>query len=393
VFTRRVTGSFGVAVTAATLLVFSPGFFGEHGARTADFDAPLTFFVTIALQLIFFCVHRARPTIRSMVLIGALVAAGALTKSIAAFIPLAGVAVYLVGVGRLKRVVSLAPRYAIAISTSILPLLTFFVLREAAGPGYLAAMIHNDVAGRFGENLIAEQSPLLYVTNLSIGWFVAGPVLLAAPLMIGQMSGRTKLAFVYALSIVGCSLFVYTAASNRALQYALPLFPWLAIVAALTLRQLVCMIADGWTDGRRREAITLGPLLGVSGAYLLWQSLDWRYHRFPERDFYPQSSYGDLFAALAARGVTSFTVVDPGNIHLGTPGYAPLLRWNRLIWQQRGLAIDHQFKQPVVTRAPLATCQPTIASRWSGPGLERIGSCAVLWNSPAMRSPADPSGT
>ena len=89
-FVRRVTGSLPTAIGAGAILLLSPGFFGEHGARTGDFDALLTFFVTAGLQLIFFTVHRARPDMRSIFAIGGLIAAGAITKSIAAFIPLAG---------------------------------------------------------------------------------------------------------------------------------------------------------------------------------------------------------------------------------------------------------------------------------------------------------------
>lgn len=53
-FVRKVTGSMGVALGSAILLLLSPGFFGEHGARTGDFDAVLLLFVTGGLQLLYF---------------------------------------------------------------------------------------------------------------------------------------------------------------------------------------------------------------------------------------------------------------------------------------------------------------------------------------------------
>jgi 4-amino-4-deoxy-L-arabinose transferase-like glycosyltransferase len=379
-FTRRVTGSLPVAVTAASMLVLSPGFFGEHGARTADFDATLTFFVTGALQLIFVAVHRRLPSMRLLLLIGGLVAAGALTKSIAAFIPVSGVVVYLIAVRRLKRVLSCASRYSLAVAVSIVPLLSFYALREAAGPGYLNAVIHNDLAGRFNETLIRPTSPFFYVTNLAFGWCVAGPLLLAAPVAVVGLSSRTRLLFVYAASIVSFSMLVYSAASNRALQYALPIFPWMAIIGALTLRHLGRVIANAWAGDKKPTAIAFAAMLTFGSGLLVYQAADWRYRRFPERDFYPQSSYGDLFAELTARGATRVTVVDPGNIHLGNRGYAPLLRWNQLIWQRKGLEIDHELEQRAGIHGPLASCQPTIVDRWRGGGAEKIGSCAVLWH-------------
>jgi 4-amino-4-deoxy-L-arabinose transferase-like glycosyltransferase len=386
-FVWRITGSLATGITAGSVLLLSPGFFGEHGARTADFDAPLTFFVTAGLQLIFFAVHRARPSMRSMFAIGALIAAGALTKSVAAFVPLAGVPLYLMAVGRFRRTLSISYRYAVAGAVAVAPLLVFYALREAAAPGYVSAVIYNDVVGRFSENLIKPTGPFYYVSELSFGWFIAGPFLVGAPLAFAGCSGRQRLLLLYAASIASAALLVYSSASNRALQYALPIYPWLAIAAALTLRHLVQLLAGTWRDGKKALVVAVGAALFVISGQLISLAAFWRYQGFPERQFYPQSSYGNLFAALSARGVARLTVVDPGRTHLGKPGYAPLLRWNRLIWQKKGMRIDHESKQRVNAQLPLASCEPRVFARWAGPGAEKIGSCAVLWRPPADRRP------
>ena len=378
-FVQRITGSLATAVTAAAVLLLSPGFFGEHGARTGDFDAPLTFFVTAGLQLMFFAVHRARPGPRRMFAIGGLIAAGALTKSVAAFIPVAGVLLYLVAVGRLKRALSQSHVYAVAGVVAVVPLLIFYALREVAAPGYVAAVIYNDVVGRLTENLITATGPFYYVTELSLGWFFAGPFLLGAPLAFRNSSGRARLLFLYAASIACSSLLVYSAASNRALQYALPMYPWLSIVAALTLRYLAKFLAERWRHGDKAlVSIVSAAFILVSGQ-LTYRAVYWRYEGFPKRQFYPQSSYGNLFAELSARGVRSLTVIDPGQDHHGRVGYAPLLRWNRLIWQEKGITIDHKLKQRGNERGAVASCEPLVFDRWSGAALEKIGSCAVLW--------------
>lgn len=378
-FVRRIAGSLSTAFGAGLILLLSPGFFGEHGARTADFDAPLAFFVTAGLQLTFFAIHRARPAMRHMLAIGALIAAGAMTKSVAAFIPVAGVLPYLVAQGRLKRVLSHWRRYAVAGAVAVGPLLIFYAAREAVSPGYLSAVIYNDIVGRFSDTLIKATGPFYYVKELFPGWFLAGPFLVAAPLAFRSLSGRTKLLFVYSVSIAGTSLLVFSAASNRAVQYALPMFPWLSIVAVLTLRYLVQWLVRTWRNGQRGQALVLGAAFVLAGGQLTYQALDWRYNRFPARQFYPESSYGALFSELSARRVTKLTVVDPGVVHLGKPGYAPLLRWNRLVWQEKGMRIDHELEQREGARVPIASCNPRAIDRWVGPMKERIGSCAVLW--------------
>ncbi|WP_114228134.1 MULTISPECIES: ArnT family glycosyltransferase [Sphingomonas] len=385
-FTRRTTGSLAVALTAGGMLLLSPGFFGEHGARTADFDALLTLFVTLALQRLFFAVHQARPSVASLLLIGALVAAGALTKSIAAFIPMVGVVFYLIAIGRFGRVLRQTPRFALAAATAVIPLVVFYVLRERAAPGYVAAALTNDLAGRFSQSLNVPSTPLFYLTSLPVGWFIAGPFLVAAPLAFSKLPSRAKLLFFYALAIAGFSLLVLSTATNRALQYALPVFPWLAIIAALSLRHLVGMVSGAWRSNRRVEAITLGTALGLTGLVLVQQSIDWRYHRFPERDFYPQASYGDLFATLAARGTTAVTVVDPGSLHLGRPGYAPLLRWHQLVWRERGLVAHRVMAEAPGLSGLLASCQPAVIAGWTD--AQAVGSCEVRWSKPVGRSAA-----
>lgn len=133
------------------------------------------------------------------------------------------------------------------------------------------------------------------------------------------------------------------------------------------------------------EALSLAAALGLTGVVLVQQAVDWRYHRFPERDHYAQSSYGDLFAELAARGVTGLVVVDPGSTHLGRPGYAPLLMWHQRVWRERGLFVRRMLAVTPGLDEPVASCQPAVIAAWSGWPSERIGSCAVLWRVPVKQ--------
>jgi hypothetical protein len=188
--------------------------------------------------------------------------------------------------------------------------------------------------------------------------------------------------FIYSASIDAASLLVFSAASNRAVQYALPMFPWLSIMAALTLRYLVQFVVKAWRNDKAAQAILVGTALMVVGGQLTCRAAYWRYQAFPARQFYAQSSYGDLFTDLSARGIAKITVVDPGVRHLGVPGYAPLLHWNALIWRERGMTIVQERRMRVDGAGPFASCEPRVINRWSGPTLENIGSCAVLWPSP-----------
>jgi 4-amino-4-deoxy-L-arabinose transferase-like glycosyltransferase len=379
-FVRKVSGSFPLALTSAALLLFSPGFFGEHGARTADFDATLSFFVTAGLMLLFLAFLRRRPSLLLLLAAGGLIGLGALTKSIAAFVPVVGALLFIPLAGRFRRVLAGWWRYALCALVSLLPLVLFYALREATAPGYLSAVLYNDVTGRFTEALVEKRPPGFYLDHLVRGWFFAGPLLLGVPLAWLALRGRQKLLALYAASIVVGGLAVYTAAENRAMQYALPLFPWLSMLGALTLRHLAnAFVVEPWLKGRKTAAILVGiALLAVLGQ-LADRAAWWRYHGFPDRQYYAQSSYGDLFSAMQKRGVAKLFVVDPGVVHYEVPGYAPMLRWNRLVWNERGLRTTHLLSDPGPQASPVASCEPAVTVGWRGPLIERVGECAVRW--------------
>jgi hypothetical protein len=310
-----------------------------------------------------------------------MIALGALTKSVAAFIPVVGVLTYALLSRRFGRLLRQWPRYFVAGTTALLPLLLFVWAREAASPGYVAAALYNDVLGRFNEQLIpGETGSAYYVVELVRGWFFAGPFLLALPLALRWTKGRERVLLLYSLSVAGTALLVYSAASTRAMQYALPVFPWLAIAAAIILRHLILrFVVAPWRADRRATAALIGGGMLLVLVQLGERAAYWRYDGFPSRQFYPVASYGMLFEELAARGLKGITVIDPG-VHLPVAHYTPLLRWNRSVWQLKGFEAAHQ---PVLDRrvqGPVASCDPNVYRLWAGlPGKERIGLCAILW--------------
>lgn len=339
--TRRVTGSAVTAAMAGAFVLLSPGFFGEHGAQTADFDALLLFFATAYLYLLFQAVHQRSPGMDLLAGTGALVACAVLTKSTAGLIPGVGVAIYLLLTGRAPRLWS-TRGYVLMAMTAAVPVLLFYVLREWQSPGYLHAAWYNDFAGRFRDALIGRDNPPdFYLRIATSGWFFAGPLLLAIPFALRLTAGKSRALLVYALCVAVGALTVLSFASTKYIHYALPVVPWLAIATAITLHATFRRLAGG--SGRLRP-ILVAAALAVVGAVLAVQAanaLDWRYRLFPERQFYPEARYGELLESLSRQGLSEVDVVDRGFPLDGWPHYAPRLRAYRLIWQERGLLTRH----------------------------------------------------
>jgi 4-amino-4-deoxy-L-arabinose transferase-like glycosyltransferase len=384
-FVRRMTGSAATALTAGAFLLLSPGFFGEAGARTADYDALLLFFTTAYLFLLFGAVHRRRPSLRTLLLIGGLIAGAAMTKTIAGLIPGTGVALYLLASGRWPRIRENVRWYGALAAVAAAPLLIFYAVREAAGPGYLAAVVHNDLLGRFSEGVTGMPKPRsVYLQELGSGWFFAGPFLLAVPLALRELGGRSRALMIYCLWTAGTMLVVYSASSTRLLHYALPAFPPLAVAAALTVRAIVRkFVVAPWREASLTGAFS-AVAVGAAALLLLGQlggrSLYWRRDGFPAREFSPQASYGDLFAAVAGRGASRLIVVDPGFPLEDRPNYVPLLRAYALMWRERGLEVEHRASLAEAGQGVVASCEPAVAAVL-GVGSDRMGAppgCAVV---------------
>ncbi|WP_334656753.1 ArnT family glycosyltransferase [Sphingomonas panaciterrae] len=194
-FTRRVTRSLPAAAFALVLLAISVGFYGEHGARTADYDALLCFFTTAYLALFHRAVHRRRPGWPLLLLAFAAVVAAAMTKTVAAIVSGMGVALYLLIAGRLGRVLA-NPRYAVLMMLALVPLAVFYLAREAGGPGYLSAVWFNDFAGRVRNDLDPlDTRPWYHLETVFLyPMLSAGPLALLAPLALKRARGPRRQA-------------------------------------------------------------------------------------------------------------------------------------------------------------------------------------------------------
>jgi 4-amino-4-deoxy-L-arabinose transferase-like glycosyltransferase len=377
-FTRRVTGSLATACFAGGLLLMSPAFFGEHGARTADYDALLVFFTTAYLFALFWAVTRRRPGVALAAVAGLAIAGACLTKSVAGLVPGTGVAFYLVATGRLGRLVG-SRDYLLLGAISAMPVLLFLVAREASSAGYVAAMLHNDAAARFSQSVVGRDNPwYFYLQEIATGWFVAGPLLLVAPLGWRAVWGKSRLLLIYCLCACAAPLLVLSLSATKLSHYMLPVFPLLAIAAALLLRGVLLTYFSAALRGRSRLLVLL--LCALPLAPLAARAAHWRYVQFPERASDPQARYGSLLASLERRDMRQVIAVDGGFTLEGRPHYVPLVRAYQLMWQDRVTITAHL---PAVEPGRAGThisCDPehVEALLRLGPDLAGVEGCAAV---------------
>lgn len=342
-FVRRTTGSVVSAALTAVLLVLSPAYFGEHSARTADYDSLLLFFVTAYLCLLFLALHRPRPAPTLLALIGVAICCAFLTKSVAALVPGLGVIVHLTVTARWRRLLTTPGYYVLTIGITA-TLAGFLLLREIQGPGYLHAALFNDVSGRFESSLVTTKSRWFYIDQLRAGYFAATPLLFLSPVALFLARGRARLVLIFSMCIVVTTLLVFTCAASKLNHYILPALPFMAIAAATTCRTLFAQaLAALHSDAPYARLIAaallvvaVGPvLMGVAGAVAR------RYYVPIVGEGARSGHYGALFARIAPAADRPILVVDPGFVLEGKPHYTPVLLAYREMWRARGVSIDH----------------------------------------------------
>lgn len=382
-FVHRTTKSIATAVLAVVLLATSVGFYGEHGARTADYDSLLCFFVTAYLMLFYRAVHRRRPGWTLLLLAAALVAGATMTKTIAGLVPGAGVALYLLVSGRLPRVLGTL-RYPAILLLALVPVGTFYTVREQLAPGYLDAVWYNDFAGRVEVQQGLSATPPWYYFEILFydGLFSAGILALIAPLGLAGAKGQQRQALIFALCCVLAQLVIVSIAATRLVQYILPALPWLAIACAITIKQrLPRFLGRGEPAPPSRIRLALAAALIVAALINIGaRTATVRYDLLLQRAYYPQASYSTVLAALHDRGVRQVAVLEPGMRWDGLKGYAPQLRFYTLLWSQRGMRIERYKALPERRGVTVeASCDPRLSEALLAGGGTPIGvpGCAA----------------
>lgn len=223
----RTTG-----LLAALILLGIAGFIEVHVARTADYDALLVLFTTLSV----FSVYR-----RDYALGAACFAGAVLTKGIAGAMMAPALLAFVLYWKDVRK--AAIPGLCAAAVIAL-----FYATRELAAPGYLAAVWQSDVM-RYSVVSEGNGGPrLAYIRDLFSPWelILAVPNWVKAPYLISAFpwSWIALLALVkpsrpviYLFCCLGSFLLIVSLAATRLGWYIAPVYPLIAVLAALGVRR------------------------------------------------------------------------------------------------------------------------------------------------------------
>ncbi len=262
-FAFRQTRSLWASLCSGLVLLCTPGFVTTHATRTGDYDALLALWSTLFLFQIYNWFREEAPSAKRKHLWLALLffTLGVLTKGIVIFLFLPGVLIFLLAGKRLGELLR-QPHFYYASLSSIAVIAAWYLGREWASPGYLEAVVQNELGGRFLE-VIEEHSGTwsYYFENFWKREFIPwiGFIPLAVWLVFRDPNIGQRPLWTFVLCQALCFLLILSFAQTKLNWYALPAFPLLAIAVGGGVGLLLERAGAEWPKGLLLFGIFLWP--------------------------------------------------------------------------------------------------------------------------------------
>lgn len=221
---------------SALLLLSSSLFLGLHVAMTGDYDALLSLFTTCTVLAFWFYIDGSDASrSRWVYAIAISLLLGIATKAVAAVMIGPGLLAYAIARGRLRSTL-LDRRVWMAGCIVLLGCVLYYGGRAMLDPGYLLAVWHNDIGGRYSAALDQHGGGALFYIEVVLTGFQPGMLFLPlAALAIARGTGRVRDAVLLCVLVAALLLIVLTSAGTKAYWYAAPLMPLLSLAAGISL--------------------------------------------------------------------------------------------------------------------------------------------------------------
>ena len=354
------------AFVGGGLMLSSLAYVGAHAARTGDFDALESLFVAGYVLSGWAAFEDGRRRVRWLAATGAFAMLAVMTKGVAGLLAAPGLVVF--ALVRSKALLAMVRdwRTWLIAAAALGVCLGYYLLRERFDPGYIRAVLANEVGGRFMTVSDEHRGGSDYYLQVLATRFEPGLILLSTAVLplAGRDVRRRSLALVAILSAVAL-LAVLSAAKSKLDWYATPMIPLFATAAAVGTSDLLAWVdraRPGFTSAAR---IGTGMALAAAMAFTVFLQQTATTTSHGDLDG-PQFGYARLFARIeAAHAARSVIAVDDGFANAaGFKAYNPILKFYALREAGRGLQVAILPAQVWLgVGADIVTCDPSALDR------------------------------
>jgi 4-amino-4-deoxy-L-arabinose transferase-like glycosyltransferase len=263
------------AALGAVLLLSSVLFIGIHASRTGDYDGLESLFI-LGYVLSLWAAY-TEPVKPNWLALAAFCIVGAvMTKGVAGALALPGCALFfLTSPTRLWKLIKDARSWVWGFATVAI-CLGYYLTREAYDPGYLQAINHFELGGRFQSVSDGHAGPPLFYVGVLFASFEPGWVLapLALVALLGPSGRRRDLAVITLASALAV-LVVLSCSKTKIFWYATPAVPLLSIAAGIGVTDALRRIPSRRLPWRGLAGATVFVVCAIDMAAAIYQSQRW----------------------------------------------------------------------------------------------------------------------
>ena len=271
-FSYRSLGDIRIGIVAVVVLMSCLGFVRPHVIRSGDLDALLVLWTTMySCVVLHYILHPGFGVRRTVALAGLAVVLAFYTKSVAGFIPLAGLALASGYSGVLREFLKSKWTY-IVLGVAILLCAGYYVIRESLLPGYMDRVNYSEYQ-RFYSNIMPWHAhPWYYylVNFVRLDLFTPFIWLVPPAILASYVRGGTIKSMTLILIWIVTFLLILSVPPNKLQWYEAPVYPFLAIVLGIGAVESIHLCRDKW-NFNPRLAFSVVMLLLLVPAYGMFQ--------------------------------------------------------------------------------------------------------------------------
>ncbi|MDZ4666852.1 MAG: glycosyltransferase family 39 protein [bacterium] len=222
------------AFLSALILMSSIGFTGWHEARSGDFDAMVAIFISLFAFSSYLVLKNKNP--QYWFLAALFLSAACLTKGVYGLVVIPGIGLFFLLQKQVKLALSHWQFYTACIGFLFL-FLGYYFLREKLSPGYLQAVLQNEVGERvFLETNIHKNEIPFYYHSFKLLFYRFQPFILLIPFAVYGVwfePNKAKQNFLWLICLSALSIWtIISFSKTKLVWYDGSLYPFFAILVA-----------------------------------------------------------------------------------------------------------------------------------------------------------------
>jgi 4-amino-4-deoxy-L-arabinose transferase-like glycosyltransferase len=234
-FSIKVFNSKIMGISAALVFLTSDGFIAPHVSRTGDLDAMVSMWIVLyTLTFITFLLTKEKIRNRSYYLIAFLVIMAFLSKSIAGFLPLPGLAICALLSEKRNEIFRNRHLY-FSSAIVILFCVAFYVIRESLAGGFIQMVWDSEIM-RFSQDITPWHAhPVYFYVETLAKIFLPYLYIMPAAIFIGLINPDKKIKSA-TLYLTVCSfsyLLLISYPTDKFINYLAPLYPLFSLLIGI----------------------------------------------------------------------------------------------------------------------------------------------------------------